>query len=187
VLLLLLVGVGCRQDMHNQPKYQPFEESDFFENGISSRVPVEGTVARGQLRADTHLYTGRSGDGAQQWATTFPFEVTAEALDRGQQRFDIYCSVCHDRTGSGNGMVVQRGFRRPPTFHQDRLREAPVGYLFDVITNGFGAMPDYRAQIRTEDRWLIVAYLRALQLSQNAGPDDVPADQRPLLSAATGN
>ena len=186
-LLLVACGIGCRQDMHDQPKFTPLEESAFFEDGTSSRVPVEGTVARGQLRDDVHLYTGRSGTGAQDWVTALPFEITPELLDRGQERFDIFCSVCHDRLGTGNGMIVQRGFRRPPTYHQERLREAPVGYLFDVIPNGFGAMPDYGAQIGVEDRWLIVAYLRALQLSQNASPDDVPADQRSVLTAAKGN
>jgi mono/diheme cytochrome c family protein len=139
---------------------------------------VAGTVARGQLHEDTLLYTGKV-NGAD--ATSLPFPVDTAVMARGQQRFDIYCSPCHGRTGQGDGMVVQRGFRRPPTFHQDRLRNAPAGQIFDVITNGFGAMPDYAAQINAEDRWKIIAYVRALQLSQHATMADVPASQREKL------
>ncbi len=181
---VLLLGLGCRQDMHDQPSYSPLEPSEFFASGSSAQLPVEGTVARGQLRDDAHLYTGRDGED---WAANFPFEITREALDRGQQRYDIFCSVCHDRLGTGSGMIAQRGFRRPPTLHSDRLREAPVGYMFDVITNGFGAMPDYRSQIRVEDRWRIVAYTRALQLSQHATPADLPAGHRGLLDEPSGD
>jgi len=183
VLLLpaLVLSAGCRQDMHDQPRYEPLEENAFFDDGRASRPKIDGTVARGQLRLDPHLYEGRAADGSGAWVTSFPFEVDAAGLDRGQQRYDIFCSVCHDRTGSGNGMVVQRGFKRPPSMHEQRLRDAQVGYIFDVITNGYGAMPDYRSQIPARDRWLIAAYLRALQLSQNATPEDVPADQRSLL------
>jgi mono/diheme cytochrome c family protein len=179
LLLVALAGAACRQDMHDQPRFEPLETNPFFDDGKASRPKIEGTVARGQLRLDDHLHAGR--DDAGQWVTSFPFAIDAAALDRGEERFNIFCSVCHDRTGSGNGMVVQRGFKRPPSLHEQRLRDAQVGYLFDVITNGYGNMPDYRSQIPTEDRWRIVAYLRALQLSQNASPDDVPADQRSLL------
>jgi mono/diheme cytochrome c family protein len=182
LLLVVIGGLGCRQDMHDAPSYSPLEASEFFDDGTSARQPVEGTVARGQLRDDEHLFTGRGGDG---FATTFPFAIGAADLERGHERFDVFCSPCHDRTGAGNGMVMQRGFRRKsPSLHDERLRTVPPGYIFDVITNGYGAMLDYSSQIPAEDRWRIVAYVRALQLSQNAAPDDVPADQREFLSAA---
>jgi len=161
--------------MHDQPKYIPLRESTFFGDDRSARPLVPGTVARGHLRDDALLYTGKVS-GAD--ATMFPFAVDATVMARGHERFDIYCSPCHGRTGQGDGMVVRRGFRRPPTFHQDRLRQAPVGQLFDVITNGFGAMPDYATQIRAEDRWAIIAYVRALQLSEHATAADVPPDHR---------
>ncbi|MCI0488273.1 MAG: cytochrome c [Blastocatellia bacterium] len=165
--------------MHDQPKYIPMRSSAFFDDGTSARTPVAGTVARGQLREDEHLYTGKTG---QQFAATFPFEITSDMLNRGQEQYDIFCSVCHDRTGAGNGMIVQRGFRRPPSFHIDRLRESPPGYFFDVITNGFGAMSDYSAQITPEDRWKIIAYIRALQLSRNATIEDLPPEERDKLN-----
>jgi mono/diheme cytochrome c family protein len=183
-LLLGLLGVaavfatGCRQDMHDSPRYRPFRFSAFYANGSSARPLVAGTVARGHLDEDTHLYQGKV-DG--QPATSFPFPITRELLDRGQERFNIYCSPCHGRTGEGNGMVVQRGYRQAASYHIDRLRDAPVGYLFDVVTNGFGVMPDYKAQIPPEDRWLIVAYVRALQLSHHATTADVPASELPKL------
>jgi len=166
---------GCRQDMHDQPKYLPLRESTFFGDQRSARPLVEGTVARGHLRDDTQLYTGRAG---KEDATVFPFPIDARVMARGQERFDIFCSPCHGRTGQGDGMVVRRGYRRPPSYHQDRLREAPVGHFFDVITNGFGAMPDYAQQIAAADRWAIVAYIRALQLSEHATLADVPAGER---------
>ncbi len=172
---VLLSSAGCRQDMHDQPKYIPLRESTFFGDERSARPLVPGTVARGQLRDDTLLYTGKIGDKD---ADVFPFAIDAKVMARGQERFNIYCSPCHGRTGQGDGMVVRRGYRRPPTFHQDRLRSAPVGHFFDVITAGFGAMPDYAAQIRVEDRWAIIAYVRALQLSEHAMAADVPADHR---------
>ena len=161
--------------MHDQPKYIPLRESTFFGDARSARPLVAGTVARGQLHEDALLYTGKSGGKD---ADVFPFSVDATVMARGQERFNIYCSPCHGRTGQGDGMVVRRGYRHPPTFHQDRLRDAPVGHFFDVITNGFGAMPDYAAQIRVEDRWAIIAYVRALQLSEHATAADVPADHR---------
>ena len=161
--------------MHDQPKYIPLRQSSFFGDERSARPLVAGTVARGQLREDPLLYSGKM-NGAD--ATMFPFAIDANVMARGQERFNVYCSPCHGQTGRGDGMVVRRGFRRPPTFHQDRLRDAPVGHVFDVITNGFGAMPDYAAQIKVEDRWAIIAYLRALQLSEHATVADVPADKR---------
>ncbi|HSE98659.1 MAG TPA: cytochrome c, partial [Blastocatellia bacterium] len=204
LILPLAFFTACRQDMHDQPRYKPLRPSTFFDDGRSARIPVEGTVARGQLREDTLFYTGRTGPGQQQnqqpggttgaaqtgtggtsqtstgvtgaqlstgggaqvatatassgpamqgYAATFPFPVTPEVVNRGEERYNIFCSVCHDRTGSGLGMVVRRGYRRPPSLHIDRLRQAPPGYLFDVITNGFGAMPDYSSQITPRDRW----------------------------------
>jgi mono/diheme cytochrome c family protein len=175
VLCALCVSVACRQDMHDQPKYIPLRQSTFFADQRSARPPVAGTVARGQLHDDPLLYTGKV-NGAD--ATVFPFPVDDKVMERGQKRFDIYCSPCHGRTGQGDGMVVRRGYRKPPTYHQDRLREAPVGHFFDVITNGFGAMPDYAAQIAVRDRWAIAAYIRALQLSEHATTNDVPAAER---------
>jgi mono/diheme cytochrome c family protein len=161
--------------MHDQPKYIPLRESAFFADSRSARPLVEGTVARGQLRDDDLLYTGKVNG---QDATVFPAPVTAATMARGRERFDVYCSPCHGRTGQGDGMVVLRGYRRPPSFHQDRLRSAPIGHFFDVITNGFGAMPDYASQVRTEDRWAIIAYVRALQLSEHATLADVPPADR---------
>jgi len=177
-MLAVVPGCELRQAMYNQEKYEPLEASAFFADGQSVRPPVEGTVARGQLHLDSHLYTGKI-DG--QLATSLPFPLTRERLERGRERFDIFCSPCHDRTGAGNGMIVQRGFKRPPSFHQQRLREAPLGHFYDVITNGFGAMYSYASRIPVEDRWAIAAYVRTLQLSQNVDYDQLPeADQRKL-------
>jgi len=179
VLCLLCVIVsGCRQDMHDQPKYIPLRQSAFFNDARSARPVVEGTIARGQLRDDELLYSGKV-NGAD--AAMFPMSIDAAVMARGQQRFNIYCAPCHGRTGQGDGMVVRRGYRRPPSLHQDRLRNAPTGHFFDVMTNGFGAMPDYAAQIRAEDRWAIIAYIRALQLSEHASLADVPAADRSRL------
>jgi mono/diheme cytochrome c family protein len=161
--------------MHDQPKYIPLRESTFFGDSRSARPIVEGTVARGQLREDALLYTGKV-NGAD--AAVFPFAVDERVMARGQERFNIYCSPCHGRTGQGDGMVVRRGYRRPPSLHIDRLRDAAPGHFFDVMTNGFGAMPDYAAQVAVEDRWAIAAYVRALQLSAHATLADVPADRR---------
>ncbi len=173
--------LGCRQDMHDQPKYVPLRQSDFFGDNRSARPIVAGTVPRGRLNEDTLLYTGKINGAGGPDADVFPFAITDQTLVRGQERFNIYCSPCHGRTGQGDGMIVRRGYRRPPTYHQDRLRSAPVGHFFDVITNGFGAMPDYAAQISAEDRWAIVAYVKALQLSEHATIDDVPAAERGKL------
>jgi mono/diheme cytochrome c family protein len=175
VVAVALAVAGCRQDMHDAPRYDPLEASTFFANGQASRMLVANTVPRGMLREDTHLNEGRV-DG--QLATTFPMPVTADVMARGRERFNVFCTPCHGPTGSGNGMVVQRGFRAPPSYHEDRLRNAPVGYFFDVMTNGFGAMNDYAAQVPVADRWAIAAYIRALQLSQRATLADVPANRR---------
>jgi hypothetical protein len=161
--------------MHDQPKYIPLRASAFFTDVRSARPVVEGTVARGELHDDDLLYTGKV---RREDATVFPFRVDAGVMARGQERFNIYCAPCHGRTGQGDGMIVRRGYRRPPSMHQDRLRNAPAGHFFDVITNGFGAMPDYAAQVRAEDRWAIVAYVRALQLSEHATLADVPVSER---------
>ena len=175
---LLLGGCELRQAMYDQPKYESHEASDAFDNGLSSRQPVEGTIARGQLRLDSHLYEGKVNG---ELATTLPLELTEDLLKRGQQRYDIFCSPCHDRTGTGNGMIVKRGLKQPPSFHVMRLREAPIGYFFDVITNGFGAMYSYSSRVPIKDRWAIAAYVRALQFSQNAEFEKLPAeDQRQL-------
>jgi hypothetical protein len=157
--------------MHDQPRYEPLEQSGFFANGMASRPSVEGTVARGQLRIDSHLYEGRVNG---ELVDTFPFAISAEVLARGQERYNIYCSPCHDHLGYGQGMIVRRGLRPPPSFHIDRLRQLPVGHYYDVITNGLGAMYSYSERLRPEDRWAIVAYVRTLQLSQNIAIDDVP-------------
>jgi Cytochrome C oxidase, cbb3-type, subunit III len=174
IMLALLASTACRQDMHDQPKYIPLRPSEFFTDGRSARPLPEGTVARGHLNEDTLFYTGKGEDGKP--VDTFPFPLTKDVILRGQQRFNIY-----DRTGSGNGMIVRRGYRRPPTFHSDRLRQVPNGYIYDVITSGFGAMPDYAAQIPPRDRWAIVSYVRALQLSQEASINDLSAEARGQL------
>jgi len=182
VLLAAATLVACRQDMHDQPKFIPLRPSGFFADGRSERPLIEGTVARGHLNDDAAFYTGKGPDGKP--LDTFPFAVTADVVERGEDRYNVYCAPCHDRTGSGNGMIVKRGYRKPPSYHIDRLRQVPNGYLYDVISSGFGAMPDYAAQIQPLDRWAIVAYIRALQLSQNASADDVPADARGQLGGA---
>jgi hypothetical protein len=176
----LATTLACRQDMHDQPKYIPLRESTFFNDSRSARPLVAGTVARGQLRDDVLLYTGKV-NGTD--STVLPFPVDAGVMARGRERFEIFCSPCHGRTGQGDGMVVQRGFRPPPTLHQDRLRDAPVGHFFDVISNGFGAMPDYASQVKVTDRWAIIAYIRALQLAEHASLSEIPPDRRGDLDA----
>lgn len=206
---------ACRQDMHDQPKYRPqrpIDQIGSINDGTSARPQVEGTVARGQLRDDVEFYTGKlrnaqasataptqapatqtassqAGQNAaptyQGFVTDFPMPITAADLDRGQERFNIYCAVCHGRLGDGSGMIVKRGFRKPPSFHDERLRNAPIGYFFDVETNGFGAMPDYASQIPPEDRWRIISYIRALQLSQRVSLADVPASERGKLNGGS--
>ena len=147
---LLLVLAGCRNDMHDQPRMKTYAMSDFYADLRSERPPVEGTVARGQLHEDTYFYTGKIGANPGDY---MPFPVTEAVLARGRERFNIYCAPCHSRLGDGQGMIPSRGFKQPPTYHQDRLRKAPLGYFFDVMTNGFGAMSDYASQIPPEDRW----------------------------------
>lgn len=174
-IVALSFAAGCRQDMHDGPRYKALRASDFFTDGRSARNLVAGTVARGWLREDEALYTGKVNG---QFVDEFPFPIGHDELVRGQQRFNIYCTPCHSRLGDGKGMVVKRGLRQAASFHQDRLRQEKNGYFFDVITNGFGAMPDYATQIPVRDRWLIVAYVRTLQLSQHASVSDVPAEHR---------
>ena len=171
LLLAIVALAGCRIDMHVQPKVLPLSHSDFFDDGRGSRSLVPGTIARGQLRDDPYLYTGMI-DGKP--GDMMPFPATREVLERGRERFNIYCAPCHSRLGDGNGMIVQRGFRRPPSYHTPALRQAPLGHFYDVITNGFGAMPDYSSQVPVNDRWAIAAYIRVLQLSQNATAADIP-------------
>lgn len=172
---------GCRQDMHNQPRYKPLAASEFFADGRSARPVVEGTVARGHLHIDQARYTGKENG---EDVTEFPFPITKADLVRGQERFNIYCSPCHSRIGDGNGMVVRRGFRQAASYHTDKLMKAPLGHFFDVMTNGFGAMPSYGSRVEPDDRWRIAAYIRVLQFSENARIEDVPADQRPALENA---
>ena len=175
--LFATVGLlsACRLDMHVQPRQNPLSRSDFFSDQRSERPPVEGTVARGQLHEDAYFYTGKLGNNP---ADYMPFPVTKEVLERGRERYNIYCAPCHSQLGDGNGFIPSRGFaRKPPSYHIPRLQKAPLGYFYDVISNGFGIMPDYASQIPPRDRWNIVAYIRALQLSQNATKADVPAGQ----------
>jgi mono/diheme cytochrome c family protein len=180
IFLLFALVVACRQQMAEQPRYDPLEPSNFFADGQSARPLVENAIARGTLREDEHLYDGMTKGEP---ATTFPFPITVDVLQRGRERYDIFCSPCHSRTGNGEGMIVRRGFSRPASLHQERLRETSPGYLFAVIANGFGAMPPYSQQISAEDRWAIVGYLRALQASQNMRLSDLPADDREKLMA----
>jgi mono/diheme cytochrome c family protein len=172
IILSVVLLAGCRPDMNDQPRYRPLAPSDFFGDHRSARPQVPDTVARGQLRTNELFYTGKI---AGKVADVFPLPVTDTLMQRGRERYDIFCSPCHDRVGTGRGVVVQRGFKQPNSFHIDRLRQAPVGYFFDVSTTGFGMMPSYATQVSPEDRWAIVAYIRALQLSQHATTNDVPA------------
>ena len=180
--LLMLSGTGCeiRKAMYDQPKYRPLQQSDFFGDDRSSRPFIEGTVAQGHLNDDAHLVLGEVNG---QPVDTLPEPVTLAMLQRGHERFNIFCAPCHDRAGTGNGMVVQRGFKKPVSFHDPRLRASPVGYFYGNITKGFGQMPSYAAQIPVRDRWAIVAYIRALQLSHNATLADVPEADRAVLTA----
>jgi mono/diheme cytochrome c family protein len=160
--------------MHDQPKYEPLEASTLFANGQAARPLVEGTIARGQLHEDELFATGKAGGAL---AAEFPYAVTRDMVDRGQQRYDIFCAPCHDRAGTGRGMIVRRGYRQPPSLHDQRMKDVPVGHFFDVMTNGFGAMPDYRDQVPVADRWAIAAYIRALQ-SANVGQPPPAAPQQ---------
>jgi cytochrome c553 len=166
---------GCRLDMHIQPKYLPYEPTDFFGDGRSERQPVPGTIARGQLRLDELMFTGRENGVVVD-------KFTKADLDRGRERYNVYCTPCHDYSGTGRGMIVQRGFPQPPSYHIQRLRDAPAGHFFEVMTNGFGAMYSYAARVEPADRWRIAAYIRVLQLSRNAKIGDVPESDRANLS-----
>lgn len=182
-LSLSLLTAGCsRLDMQDQPKYKPQRPSDFFVDGRSGRPELEGTIARGQLDEDAAFYEGQ--DAAGKDITEFPIAVDKAVIQRGQARYDIYCAPCHGRLGNGMGMIVQRGFKQPPSYHIDRLRNAPVGHFFDVISNGYGAMLNYSQQLQVRDRWAIVAYIRALQYSQNANVNDLPTEARAQLPPA---
>src|SRR5215212_8460853 len=218
-LWLILICVGCRRDMQDQPKIKPLRGSSFFSNGLASRQPIEGTIPRGYLRENPEFYTGKkSGSNSatanatpaqQQIAAPqqqppggqansfpddvvdFPIPVTKDVVQRGRDRYNIFCSACHGMTGNGDGMIVRRGFRRAASFNDDRLRQAPVGHFFDAITNGWGAMPAYAPQIVVQDRWAIIAYIRALQTSQqntaaaSASPSASPPSS-PAPSPAAG-
>jgi mono/diheme cytochrome c family protein len=185
VLLAALLLAGCRRDMQEQPRYDPLAGTNFFGDGRSARPQVEGTVAWGRwttqppdpafLRTDQARYLGKVDN---QEIDYFPFPITRADLDRGQQRYNAYCSPCHSRIGDGNGMVVRRGFKQAASYHTQRLINAPVGHFFDVITNGIGQMPSYASRVEPDDRWRIAAYIRVLQLSQDAPLDTVPTAQR---------
>lgn len=176
-LTSMLLICGCRQDMHDQPKYKPQQPSTFFRDGRSERPLIAGTVARGHLRTDRGMYEGKVGKTDQD-IDTFPMPVTRAMIQRGRERYEIFCTPCHGFSGRGNGMIVQRGFGPPPSFHVDRLKAAPVGHYFDVITNGYGAMYSYAQRIPVSDRWAIISYIRALQLSESATVADVPPEHR---------
>lgn len=184
-LVLVFALGGCRQDMHNQPRYKSLAATDFFGDGRSARPEIAGTMPRGRsslgvpdpafLRVDQARYTGKINAEDIDY---FPFPITPDDLQRGQQRFNIYCSPCHSRIGDGNGMVVRRGYRQAASYHTEKLMKAPVGHFFDVVTNGFGAMPSYATRVEPDDRWRIAAYIRVLQFSEAAPLDVVPAAMR---------
>jgi hypothetical protein len=176
----MLLLAGCRQDMQDEPKFFPQRGTTFYADGRSVRPQVANTVGRGQLHEDTYFYTGLN-NGTE--GNSYPFPVTMQVLQRGQERYNVYCTPCHSRVGNGEGMIVQRGYRPAGDFHSERLRNAPLGHFFAVMSNGYGAMPDYSAQLTPEDRWAVVAYIKALQLSQNATAADVaPGQQAKTLS-----
>ncbi len=173
-LMAALAALGCRQDMHDQPRLEALEKNAFFENQMASRPIPAGTVPRGLLKDDTRLYQGR--DAAGDFVDALPMALSHELVVRGQSRFEIFCSPCHDSTGGGEGMIVRRGYKQPSPLYEQRLKDMPSGYFFDVITNGFGLMSSYANQVPVEDRWAIVAYIRALQLSQNSALAELPED-----------
>ena len=181
--MALLATLGCRQEMYDQPKYQPLERSGFYPDSRASRPLIEGTVARGSL--DGTNATGSAAALAAASATTLPMPLTKELVLRGRDRYAIFCTPCHDATGSGNGMVVRRGYRPPPSLHIDRLRDAPIGQLYDVMTRGLGAMPDYAQQIAPEDRWAIAAYVKALQMSQRVVAAELSPEDRSRVDSAS--
>lgn len=180
LFFLLILICGCRREMYDQPRYKPLAKSKFFPNESSARQIPEHTVARGELNDDAFFYTGMRGTNL---VDSFPFPVTLDMLKRGQQRYEIYCAVCHAPTGDGHGVIVQHGFPAPPSYHIDRLRNAPAGHFFDVITRGYGVMFSYATRIEPSDRWAIAAYIRALQLSQNARTNDISPTEFSKLEA----
>ena len=182
-MLALLALAGCHRDMYDQPRLEPLEKNTFFDDGRSSRPLVEGVVEYGAI-SPTDVFNSGKVDG--QFTDELPesIELNAALLKRGEQRFNIFCSNCHGLSGDGDGMIVLRGYRKPPTYHSDRLRGMPIGYFFDVATNGFGVMPSYASQIPVKDRWAIASYVRALQLTQYAKLDDVPEAERQQLENA---
>jgi len=177
-LLVACLACGCRRDMFDQPKGKPLAESHFFDNGAMAREFPPHTVARGQLEADDRFFSGKIGTNLLE---TIPARITSDVLRRGRERFDIYCAPCHGRTGDGDGIVVRRGFPAPPSLHIDRLRGAPAGHIFDVITRGYGVMYSQASRVEPGDRWAIVAYVRALQLAGHAAFKDVPVSERAKL------
>jgi mono/diheme cytochrome c family protein len=186
--LCALALTGCRQDMHDQPKYKPLGQTDFFTDNRQSRPVLANTVARGDLRdGDSEFYTGKSTklgkDGKEADVEVFPITVDKALIERGHERFDVFCSPCHGRLGNGLGMIVRRGFKQPPSYHIERLRTAPVGHFFDVVTNGYGAMYNYAAQITPRDRWAIISYIRVLQYSENQKADQLSAEAKAKLPA----
>lgn len=182
-MLALLALVGCHRDMYDQPRLEPLEKNTFFDDGRSSRPLVEGVVEYGAISPNDVFNSGKVNG---EFTDELPESLTLDAalLKRGEQRFNIFCSNCHGLSGDGDGMIVLRGYRKPPTYHSDRLRGMPIGYFFDVATNGFGVMPSYASQIPVKDRWAIAAYVRALQLTQYAKLDDVPEAERQQLENA---
>jgi cytochrome c553 len=179
--MFLFIGTylaACRNDMYDAPRYDPLEHSPLFKDGSSARPALEHTVARGDIFEDPVLLTGRSGGAPVDY---LPLPLTRRLVERGRSRFTIYCAPCHGQTGEGDGMIVQRGFPAPPSFHTPRLHDAPIGHFVDVMTNGYGAMYSYAGHLAPRDRWAVAAYIRALQLSRSATLDDVPADQRRRL------
>ena len=175
---LLVALTACRNDMHDQPRYKPLAASKFFADHRAARPQVDGTVARGHLRIDEARYTGKiAGEDIDQ----FPIPIAKADILRGQDRFNIYCTPCHGRLGDGTGLVVMRGFRQPPSYYSDKVLNAPIGHFFDVMTNGFGAMPSYASRVQPDDRWRIAAYIRVLQAAVAGKISDVPADQRQNL------
>jgi hypothetical protein len=180
--LALVAVAGCHRDMYDQPRYDAYSESTFFKDGTSFRPLVQGTIARGQLRADSHRYRGKDSEGKD--VKEFPYPVTEAVMERGRERFMIFCYPCHGATGDGQGMIVRRGMTPPPSFHIDRLKQAPEGHFFDVISNGYGKMYRYDYRIPVDDRWAIIAYVRALQYRGEAKADDLPKDVRTRLEAS---
>ncbi|WZO97676.1 cytochrome c [Isosphaeraceae bacterium EP7] len=180
--LILASLAGCHRDMYDQPRYDAYSESTFFKDGTSFRPLVQGTIARGQLREDSHRYRGKDADGKE--VKEFPYPVTEAVMERGRERFMIFCSPCHGASGDGLGMIVKRGMSPPPSFHIDRLKQAPEGHFFNVISNGYGKMYRYDYRVPVDDRWAIIAYVRALQYRGEAKADDLPKDVRTRLEAS---